>query len=210
MKKPKILKNKKAMIGVEAAIILIAFVITAAAFSFMVVNMGLFATQRGRDTISQGLQEASTPLMLDGSILICSNGSHVNGTVIPLKTLGVKYVPMANDTTVVTLRIEGKNAYANIFNGTTDLTQDTFKELLSAVQTYIGSGTGSALFIENSNEDESLNSQEKGYLVIYLDSGDQPEARTHMLIEIRPEKGAPLSIEFTVPSELEEGWQPIG
>ncbi|MEM2352287.1 MAG: archaellin/type IV pilin N-terminal domain-containing protein, partial [Thermoproteota archaeon] len=34
------------MIGIEAAIVLIAFVIVAAAFSFMVINMGLFSTQR--------------------------------------------------------------------------------------------------------------------------------------------------------------------
>ena len=46
-----ILKAKKGMLGVESAIILIAFVIVAAAFSFMVVNMGLFATQRGREVI---------------------------------------------------------------------------------------------------------------------------------------------------------------
>ena len=63
------------MVGVEAAIVLIAFVIIAATFSFMVVNMGLFATQRSRDTIQQGLQEASTPLALDGSILIRGNSS---------------------------------------------------------------------------------------------------------------------------------------
>jgi len=216
MKKPKILKNKMAMIGVEAAIILIAFVITAAAFSFMVVNMGLFATQRGRDTISQGLQEASTPLMLDGSILICSDGTYVNGTVIPLKTLGVKYVPMANETTVVSIRIEEKAAYANIYNGTFDIgATKAYNYLLSQVDSNANK-TAAKLFIENSNGDESLNSQEKGYLVIYLHDGvpsgtdDRPTARTHVLIEIRPEKGAPLSIEFTVPSELEAGWQTIG
>jgi flagellin FlaB len=37
-------KQKRAIVGLEAAIILIAFVIIAAVFSFMVINQGVFAT----------------------------------------------------------------------------------------------------------------------------------------------------------------------
>ncbi|MEM1515018.1 MAG: archaellin/type IV pilin N-terminal domain-containing protein [Candidatus Bathyarchaeia archaeon] len=44
-------RSRRGMIGIEAAIVLIAFVIVAAAFSFMVINMGLFSTQRGKETI---------------------------------------------------------------------------------------------------------------------------------------------------------------
>ena len=206
---PKILKNRKAMIGVEAAIILIAFVIVAAAFSFMVVNMGLFATQRGRDTIQQGIAEASTPLMLDGSILIKgANTTHINATVIPLKTLGVKYVPLSNETTVVTLRIGSHTAYANIYNGINinyDPTGTSYDVLAGNVT------EGDAmLFIENTNGDDSLNSQEKGYLVIVLSPSDAAEKRDQVFIELRPEKGAPLSIEFVVPSELQQGWLTLG
>ena len=208
---PKILKNKKAMIGVEAAIILIAFVIVAAAFSFMVVNMGLFATQRGRDTIQQGIAEASTPLMLDGSLLIKGvNTTHINATVIPLKTLGVKYVPLANETTVVTLRIGNHTAYANIYNGidTTDPTGQNYSYLASLVA--VDDVTSAMLFVENSNNDDSLNSQEKGYLIVALSNSDIAEKRDQVFIELRPEKGAPLSIEFVVPSELQQGWLTLG
>ena len=207
----KIIRNKKGMLGVESAIILIAFVIVAAAFSFMVVNMGLFATQRGRDTISQGVQEASTPLMLDGSILIKGNSDgNVTDIIIPLKTLGVKYVPMANETTVVSLRVENHTAYANIYNGidTTDPKGSNFDTLIGAVGT--GSNTCAELFIENSDGDDSIDAQEKGLLIIHLSSTDEAQKRENVFIEIRPEKGAPLSIEFTVPSELQEGYTTIG
>ena len=51
-------KQKRAIVGLEAAIILIAFVIIAAVFSFMVVNQGLFATEQGKTVIQQGLQQA--------------------------------------------------------------------------------------------------------------------------------------------------------
>jgi len=197
------------MVGVEAAIVLIAFVIVAAAFSFMVVNMGLFATQRGRDTIQQGIQEASTPLMLDGSIIVRGNstGDGVDAIIIPLKTLGVKYVPMALETTVVTLRIENKTAYANIYNGidTTDPTGQKYDALITSV-----TAGNAKLFIENSDGDQSLDSQEKGYLIIHLNSGEEAIKRDHVFIEIRPEKGAPLSVEFVIPSELQKGYITIG
>ena len=211
MKMPKIIKNRKGMLGVESAIILIAFVIVAAAFSFMVVNMGLFATQRGRDTISQGVQEASTPLMLDGSILIrgTSDGK-VDAIIIPLKTLGVKYVPMANETTVVSLRVENHTAYANIYNGIndTDPRGKDFSNLIEIVSS--GSQTTAVLFIENSDGDDSMDAQEKGLLIIYLADNDQANKRENVFVEIRPEKGAPLSIEFIVPSELQQGYTTVG
>ena len=211
MKMPKIIKNRKGMLGVESAIILIAFVIVAAAFSFMVVNMGLFATQRGRDTISQGVQEASTPLILDGSILIrgTSDGK-VDAIIIPLKTLGVKYVPMANETTVVSLRVENHTAYANIYNGIddTDPRGKDFSQLISTVS--LGGQTTAVLFIENSDGDDSMDAQEKGLLIIYLGSGDEADKRENVFVEIRPEKGAPLSIEFIVPSELQQGYTTVG
>ena len=211
MKMPKIIKNRKGMLGVESAIILIAFVIVAAAFSFMVVNMGLFATQRGRDTISQGVQEASTPLMLDGSILIRGTSSgEVDAIIIPLKTLGVKYVPMANETTVVSLRVENHTAYANIYNGIndTDPRGHDFSELISGLSS--GGQTTAVLFIENSDGDDSMDAQEKGLLIIYLTDNDQANKRENVFVEIRPEKGAPLSIEFIVPSELQQGYTTIG
>jgi archaellin len=43
-----------------------------------------------------------------------------------------------------------------------------------------------------------------------LDSGNTAAERQHVFIEIRPEKGAPLSIEFIIPPQLTEGWHTIG
>ena len=100
MRRPlrRLLKQKRGMVGIEAAIVLIAFVIVAAAFSFMVVNMGLFATQRGRETIQEGILEVSSPLLLDGTIYVRGvAGPKVDAVVIPLKTMGTRYVPMAGN-----------------------------------------------------------------------------------------------------------------
>jgi len=214
----KLLKQKRGMVGIEAAIVLIAFVIVAAAFSFMVVNMGLFSTQRSRETIQQGVSEASSPLVLDGSIHInvaALTGSdtevNVTGIVVPLKTLGVRYVPMSSPESEVTCRIENKTIYADMYAGiipitTANPTGHNMSELLANV-TAVDQAN---LFIGNSDGDSSLDYDEKGYMVLWLDLPNAAAEREHVFIEIRPEKGAPLSIEFIIPPQLTEGWHTIG
>jgi flagellin-like protein len=47
------LQQKRGIIGLDAAIILIAFVIIAAVFSFMVINQGVFATKQAKQYPAQ-------------------------------------------------------------------------------------------------------------------------------------------------------------
>jgi flagellin FlaB len=206
----KLLKQKRGMVGIEAAIVLIAFVIVAAAFSFMVVNMGLFSTQRGRETIQQGISESGSPLILDGSILLKAENHNVTAFMIPLKTLGVKYVPMKESTTEITLRVENHTAVANCYDGINTQVTNPTNQALDALVTATGTGTNATLFIGNSNGDTSLDNFEKGYLVFSLATPDQAAEREHVFAEIRPETGAPLTIEFVVPPQLTSGWLPVG
>ncbi len=74
------------MFGIEAAIVLIAFVIVAAALAFVVLNMGFVTTQKSQQVISSGLSEASTALEVDGSVLAYSSeGVKVDHIAIPIK-----------------------------------------------------------------------------------------------------------------------------
>jgi len=205
----KLLKQTRGMVGIEAAIVLISFVIVAAAFSFMVVNMGLFSTQRGRETIQQGISEASSPLTIDGSIHIyCSNNNNVSGIVAPLKTLGVRYVPMNTPETEISIRIENHTAYADIYEGINATVEPTGASLDGL---YNATSAGrAALFIGNTDNDSSLDYNEKGYLVISLNAGEEALERDHVFIEIRPETGAPITIEFIIPPQLTQGWHTIG
>jgi flagellin FlaB len=209
----KLLKQKRGMVGIEAAIVLIAFVIVAAAFSFMVVNMGLFSTQRGRETIQQGVSEASSPLTLDGSIqVLADNSASSNATafMIPLKTLGVRYVPMSNSETEVTLRVEQHTAIADVYHGinATVTNNPTGNDLQTLVDAVVSNQA--QLFIGNSDGDMSLDYDEKGFMVFKLGTDNTAKQREHVFIEIRPEKGAPLTIEFIIPPQLTQGWHTIG
>jgi len=197
----KLAKSKRAMMGLEAAIILIAFVIIAGTFSFMVINQGLFATERGKTVVQDSLRQASTPLAVDGTIFVnASSAESINAIVIPLKAYGVRYVAMGQEQTSVTLKV-GKDAWPNIYEGVnaTFSSNAKFSDLVSNVN------PGKAkLFIQNTNGDAALDSDEKGYLVIRLSSA--ASARTHIIVEIRPEKSAPLTVDFYVPESLPLGW----
>jgi flagellin-like protein len=147
---------RRGIVGIEAAIVLIAFVIVASAFAFMVVNMGLTSTQRSKEAIQQGLKEASCPLTLDGSMLLKSDPvqpNNVKNIIIPLKVLGVKYVPMWTNETVVSVKIGTKASVANIYAGInhdidpTGMSLDEIIQRLTAVNetivlTTVTGGTG--------------------------------------------------------------------
>lgn len=267
--------------GIEAAIVLIAFVIVAAAFAFMVVNMGLTSTQKSKEAIEQGLKEASCPLTLDGSMLLKSEGANnVSAIIIPLKTLGVKYVPMWTNETVVSIKIGTRASLANVYAGinhTIDPSGMAFDSIIGllprayvlteeieikdgagvlkapvvpgTVYIYVNKittlhdeyangtlyadankvgtidyatgkitnlngvkdgtytatyrfGSAATLVIENDNGDDSLDFFEKGYLIVTLHASQRVFPRDNVLIEIRPEKSAPLTIEFTVPEAI--------
>ena len=211
------------MVGLEAAIVLIAFVIIAAAFSFMVVNQGLFATERGKAVVQEGLQQASTPLTMDGTIFVRTTASEqsINCIVIPVRAFGTEYVAIWKNETVVTLKV-ANDAWGNVYGGvlydsanasnTYDPTGYRFDEFVGVTASgakYVHGAynatamtTVAVLAIENSNGDEALNSEEKGYLIVSLDSSYAAPVRTPVVVEIRLEKSAPLSIEFNVPESL--------
>jgi len=194
------LKQKRAIVGLEAAIILIAFVIIAAVFSFMVVNQGLFATERGKTVIQEGLKQASTPLSIDGTIFAktSSNGSKVEAIIIPLRAYGVKYVAMWENETVVTLKV-GTDAWANVYGGVnaTLSPSASFNDMANNV-----TDGEAVLFIQNSNGDEALDSFEKGFLVLNITDTAAATVRTPVTVEIRLEKTAPLSLEFIMPESM--------
>ena len=65
---------KKGLTGIETAIILIAIVLVAAAFAFIVLNMGFGATQKAGEVITKGTKEAASSLEPAGTVLaaICN------------------------------------------------------------------------------------------------------------------------------------------
>ena len=77
----------RGVIGIESAIVLIAFVIVAAALAFVVLNMGFATTQKAKTAIISSLNEASSSIEIAGKVTGIGHVStgHLNVTSIPIK-----------------------------------------------------------------------------------------------------------------------------
>jgi flagellin FlaB len=68
MRMMKLLKNEDAFTGLEAAIVLIAFVVVAAVFSYVMLGAGFFATGEAQRVVHTGSQQASSSLEIIGNV----------------------------------------------------------------------------------------------------------------------------------------------
>lgn len=60
--------NQQGITGIETAIILIAFVIVASVFAYVVLSAGLFSTQKAKEAIHSGLDEAKSTIEIKGNV----------------------------------------------------------------------------------------------------------------------------------------------
>ena len=74
--------SQRGITGLETAIILIAFVVVASVFAFTVLSTGVFASERGKETIFAGLKEAQSSMQPRGS-----NIAYTGLTVASVRTM---------------------------------------------------------------------------------------------------------------------------
>ena len=66
----KLFNREDGITGLETAIILIAFVIVASVFAFVVLSTGLFSAERGKETVFAGLEKARGNLEVRGALTV--------------------------------------------------------------------------------------------------------------------------------------------
>ncbi len=72
--------------GLETAIILIAFVVVATVFAFVVLTTGIFSAERGKETVFAGLEKARGTAELRGGVVLTASGSVVTNFQFALAT----------------------------------------------------------------------------------------------------------------------------
>ena len=72
--------NDEGFTGLEAAIVLIAFVVVAAVFSYVVLGAGFFTTQKAQQTVHTGVEQTTSAVEPSGpvSALIDNAGTGVS------------------------------------------------------------------------------------------------------------------------------------
>ncbi|GBC72264.1 hypothetical protein HRbin03_00091 [archaeon HR03] len=110
-------KHNKGLTGLETAIILIAFVIVASAFSFAVLNLGLFTTQKTGEVMQAGLEETLSSIETAGAVVAKSSNGSITEIVIYIKSsVGKGEVDVRSGKLVITYRdkaIFRENIYTN-------------------------------------------------------------------------------------------------
>ena len=77
-------REEEGITGLETAIILIAFVVVATVFAFVVLSTGLFSSERGKEAVYAGLQKTEGSLELRGSVIANTDGTTVTSIVFDL------------------------------------------------------------------------------------------------------------------------------
>ena len=73
-----IVKDKKGFTGLEAAIVLTAFIVVAAVFSYMVLGAGFFSTEKAKSVIHTGVEKATSSAEVAGDVI--GHGWTYNGS----------------------------------------------------------------------------------------------------------------------------------
>ena len=60
--------NDEGFTGLEAAIVLIAFVVVAAVFSYVVLGAGFFTTQKAQETVYKGVEQSTANIQMIGNV----------------------------------------------------------------------------------------------------------------------------------------------
>ena len=75
-------RSEQGITGLETAIVLIAFIVVAAVFSFVVLSTGLFSAERGKDTVYAGLSKTRGSMTIAGAVTAVSNGTQLTDVVV--------------------------------------------------------------------------------------------------------------------------------
>jgi len=192
------LRNRKGIVGIEAAIVLIAFVVIAAAFSYVVINMGFFATQKTKDVINEGIEESTGSMQLDGTVIARTvSDDNITYIVLPVKlSVGKGTVDLGANSTVITVYLPDATLL-DIYEGV-----DIGQKLLNQTMLDLVEADSAKSFIYNGNGNSVLEFQEKAFIILHLGLGNEMKSYQTVKIEVKPGRGAALTVVRTAPGGM--------
>jgi archaeal flagellin FlaB len=182
--------GQKGITGIETAIILIAFVIVASVFAYVVLTAGLFSTQKANEAIHAGLDEAQSSVEVKGNVYGEMIGGILNKVYLTVATtMGdnqIDFTDTTNGTNMVTISYADAYQIYNSVNWT---------------MTMINAGNGDNLLDKNELFLISID-------LACVDAGattpeERPGAYHKFTLEIKPPTGAVLVLERTLPARVD-------
>jgi len=192
-------RNDNAFTGLEAAIVLIAFVVVAAVFSYVMLGAGFFTAQKSQEVVHTGIGQASSSIEVVGDVYgIAQTGATYLDTVRFSIGLTSGMSPM----NISAMRVHYTDATAR--------TQITFNNEKSVTATLIDGETPDTGWVIkrvenrdtaiNEPKDRVLRPGEKFLLEMKVPTSATPNTR--FTITMQPEVGALTTIIRTVPASI--------
>ncbi|CAD6520493.1 Archaeal flagellin [metagenome] len=211
--------SHRGVIGVESAIVMIAFVIVAAALAFVVLNMGFSTTQKAKTSIISSLEEASSSMQVAGKVIggatVASGYIHTIG--IPIKIASGGDVVNLSNSTMAVKYVSNSINYDDIYVGAMN---GEYKSLSTAAAAALADNSGDMDDIDANPFSSGLSTNTRAYiyfaqevgtsntileqgetavLAITFKSGETPTVLQKIKAEIIIPTGAALTVERQIP-----------
>lgn len=182
-------QNDEGFTGLEAAIVLIAFIVVAAVFSYVVLGAGFFTTQKAQETVHTGVAQATSAVELSGPVMVeAGAGNTVTNASFYLQlaaggnAVDVKKIGYTVSTSKKVVTVQGSDPQVNI-HWLKVIAEGNLLEPREMVYIDLNvGGDGGMGFVE---DDMSINDK--------------------MTIEVKPPIGSSLPISRTIPAALNDG-----
>lgn len=183
-------KDDKAFTGLESAIVLTAFVVVAAVFSYVVLGAGFTTSDTAKKTIDEGVKQTTSSVELAGDVIAEST------------------TPKKVDNIIVTLQLTAGQSPVDIGD---DSDAGMMVISYSDNATYNASTYWEQEFIGGNDEDDILEQHEKVQITITVpddsmlqDDDVKNVVNREFRLEIKPKIGAIVPITRVTPPQIDE------
>ena len=182
----KINESQQGITGLETAIILIAFVIVASVFAYVVLSAGLFSSQKAKEAIYAGLAETRSTIEVKGDVIAKMEGGKV--TTVYFVVGGRPYNEPIDFTPP---------------SGTDNSSNRVVISFIDQAQ-LIPTVPWTMTMLNAHNADNLLDQNELFLITVDLTSADNVTAYHTFTLEVKPPVGAVLPLERIVPARVSQ------
>jgi flagellin FlaB len=182
----RIRQNQEGLTGLTTAIILIAFVIVASVFAYVVLSAGLFSSQKSKEAVNNGIQSTMATVEIRGNIIAHMVNSEVTDISfcvgVPEAGSPVDFTPPSGNGTqrVVVAYSDAKN--------------------------YLPSVNWTVERLSWGNDDYLLDPNELFQVTVFIPTSGNISIGSYdsFSLEIKPPDGPVLTVERTMPSRVSQ------
>ena len=206
----KIFNKDEGFTGLEAAIVLIAFVVVAAVFSYVVLGAGFFTTQKAQQVIYTSVDQASSSVEIMGDVYGINFTDHPAAYTYIRFTVGLTSGGSPVDFSQTTMAYSSQK-----YDGVEYLERSTYTPKTKAedltneiVKTAVGDvgagGKWGVLLINNGGDKTDLLLENQEQFVIYAHPSQGLIANEKFNLEISPSVGTSYVVARKAPARVEK------